>query len=134
MTEAVSIKGVLLHEGRVLLLGNERGEWDLPGGRPEAGEDYRMALRRETWEETGIEVTVGAELEEHLFEVLPRQFVRIFSFVIEPVGSVDVTLSNEHEGICWVPLDELDGDIVDGRILPAGYLGAIRLAEAIYAS
>ena len=134
MNEAVSLKGVLLHEGRVLLLANERNEWDLPGGRADEGEDHRTALRREVWEETGIEVTVGAALEEHLFEVLPQRFVRIFSFVIEPTGSIDVTLSNEHQGICWVPLDELDGDIVDGRVLPAGYLGAIRLAEAIIAS
>ena len=130
----LSLKGVILHEGRVLLLVNDRNEWDLPGGRPEPGEELRAALLREVREETGIVVTIRAELEKHLYEVLPDRFVRIKSFVIEPVGSVDVTLSDEHEGICWIPLDELDGDIVDGRLLPAGYLGAIRMAEEIYAS
>ena len=29
----LSVKGVLIHNGRVLLLLNERDEWDLPGGR-----------------------------------------------------------------------------------------------------
>ena len=60
------------HDGRVLLLLNERGEWDLPGGRPDPGEDHRAALKREVREETGLDVEVGALLDEHLFEVLPR--------------------------------------------------------------
>ena len=43
----LSVKGVLIHRACVLLLLNERGEWDLPGGRPEPGEDHRTALVRE---------------------------------------------------------------------------------------
>ena len=43
----VSVKGVLIHDGCVLLLANERGEWDLPGGRPDPGENHRAALKRE---------------------------------------------------------------------------------------
>ena len=31
----VSVKGVLLIAGRVLLLRNDRDEWELPGGRPD---------------------------------------------------------------------------------------------------
>ena len=34
----VSIKGVLIRDGRVLLVHNERDEWELPGGRIEPGE------------------------------------------------------------------------------------------------
>ena len=29
----VSVKGVAVQNGRVLLLENERGEWELPGGK-----------------------------------------------------------------------------------------------------
>src|SRR5207302_10175320 len=52
----ISVKGVLIHQHRVLLLLNERGEWDLPGGRPDPGEDHRAALEREVREETGLSV------------------------------------------------------------------------------
>ena len=79
----LSVKGVLIHDGRVLLLLNERGEWDLPGGRPDPGEDHRAALKREVREETGLDVEVGAALDEHVFEVLPGRFVRILAFVCE---------------------------------------------------
>ena len=76
----VSIKGVVLNQGRVLLLLNERDEWDLPGGRPDPGEDHRSTLAREVREEAGLEVEVGAFLDEHLFEVLPQRFVRIVAY------------------------------------------------------
>src|SRR5689334_19913741 len=123
----ISVKGVLIADGRVLLLLNERGEWDLPGGRPDAGEDYRTALVREVREEAGLVIEVGAALDEHLFEVLPGRFVRILPFGCRLAGDSDVVLSHEHLEIRWLPLAEL-GERVDGHSLPAGYLGAIRQA------
>ena len=123
----LSIKGVLIDDGRVLLLLNERGEWDLPGGRPDSGEDHRAALVREVREEAGLAVEVGALVDEHLFEVLPRRFVRIVAYACTLVGGREVVLSDEHLDTRWVPLAALD-ETIDGRPLPAGYLGAIRQA------
>ena len=100
----VSIKGVVVHESCVLLLLNECGEWDLPGGRPDPGEDHRAALRREVREEAGLDVTVGRALEGHLFEVLPGRFVRIEAFVCSLTGPRETTTSHEHQEARWVPL------------------------------
>jgi 8-oxo-dGTP pyrophosphatase MutT (NUDIX family) len=123
----ISIKGVLIDHDRVLLLLNERGEWDLPGGRPDPGEDHRAALKREVGEETGLEVEVGALLDEHLFEVLPQRFVMIVAYACELRGRAEATLSHEHLDVRWLPLAQL-GETIAGRKLPAGYLGAIRQA------
>jgi len=123
----LSIKGVVVHEGCVLLLLNGRGEWDLPGGRPDEGEDHRSALKREVREEAGLDVKVGAALEGHLFEVLPGRFVRIEAFVCRLVGPSAVTVSHEHLATRWVPLAGL-GETIAGHRLPKGYLGAIRQA------
>jgi 8-oxo-dGTP diphosphatase len=121
----ISVKGVVVDHDRVLLLLNERDEWDLPGGRPDVGEDHRTALEREVREETGLAVTVGDALAEHLFEVLPGRFVRILPFVCRLASGSDVVLSHEHRETRWLPLAEL-GETVAGHRLPAGYLGAIR--------
>lgn len=121
----ISVKGVVIADGRVLLLRNERGEWDLPGGRPDAGEDHRAALRREVGEETGLDVEVGAALDEHLFEVLPGRFVRILPFECRLLAMGDVALSHEHLETRWLPCDWLD-ETIDGYRLPACYLAAIR--------
>ena len=90
----VSVKGVLIQEGGVLLLLNERGEWDLPGGRPDPGEDHRAALKREVREEAGLEVEVGVALEGHLFEVLPGRFVQIEVFACRTEKRRPVTASS----------------------------------------
>jgi len=123
----LSIKGVVIHEGRVLLLLNARGEWDLPGGRPEAGEDHRVALVREVREETGLDIEVGALLGEHLFEVLPRRFVRIVAYACALLGAPVAAISAEHLEARWLPFADL-GETIAGHKLPAGYLGAIRQA------
>jgi ADP-ribose pyrophosphatase YjhB (NUDIX family) len=56
----VGVGGVVIHRGRVLLIrrGTEplKGEWTIPGGMLELGEELREAARRELKEETGLEV------------------------------------------------------------------------------
>jgi ADP-ribose pyrophosphatase YjhB (NUDIX family) len=43
----VSVKGVLMDGDTVVLLENERKEWELPGGRLESGEESPRCLVRE---------------------------------------------------------------------------------------
>jgi len=128
-TLPISVKGVVIDRDRVLLLLNERDEWDLPGGRPDPGEDHRRALEREVREETGLLVEIGTTLDDHLFEVLPGRFVHIQSFVCRVAGGNDVTLSHEHLQTRWTPFAEI-GETIAGYRLPTGYLGAIRQAIA----
>jgi 8-oxo-dGTP pyrophosphatase MutT (NUDIX family) len=51
----VSVKALVFDEhDRLLLLQEESGIWDLPGGRIEHGEELQEALRRECCEEIGV--------------------------------------------------------------------------------
>jgi 8-oxo-dGTP diphosphatase len=56
----VGVGGVVIDRDRVLLIqrGKEplKGEWSIPGGMLELGEDLASAVRRELKEETGLEV------------------------------------------------------------------------------
>jgi 8-oxo-dGTP pyrophosphatase MutT (NUDIX family) len=65
----VSIKGVVVRDGQVLLLRNERDEWELPGGRIELGETPQQCIAREIQEETGWAVRTGPVLERWMYHV-----------------------------------------------------------------
>jgi 8-oxo-dGTP diphosphatase len=56
----VGVGGVVIHRNRVLLIrrGREplKGEWSIPGGMVELGEELVEGVRRELKEETGLDV------------------------------------------------------------------------------
>ena len=119
---ATSIKGVLFDRaGRVLLCRNDRGEWELPGGRPERDEGDAACLRREIWEETGLDVEVAALLSTYRFEVLPGRKVDIRAYGCRMVGpDADLVRSEEHTELAFVSAEALEK--VE---LPIGYREAV---------
>jgi 8-oxo-dGTP pyrophosphatase MutT (NUDIX family) len=55
----VAARGIVRHEGRLLLVSDGDGYWYAPGGRMEPGESLPQCLVREVHEETGLHVQVG---------------------------------------------------------------------------
>jgi ADP-ribose pyrophosphatase YjhB (NUDIX family) len=59
----VAVRGIILHENRLLLVNAYRGDesdlWCAPGGGAEPGQSLPDNLVREVAEETGLTVTVG---------------------------------------------------------------------------
>jgi len=125
MTTAISIKGVLIEDGSVVLLENERGEWELPGGRPEPGEDPAACLVREFAEELGATVTVGSIVDSWSYEVLPGRQVTIVTYAVARAAREELRLSDEHRRLGWFALDALDA-----LPLPEGYRRSIRSVAA----
>lgn len=117
---AVSVKGVLFMGGLVVLLRNERGEWELPGGRLEPGEDPRRCLEREIAEELSVAASAEAILDCWLYEVLPGREVVIVSYGCRS-DARDLQLSHEHKAVGRFRLDELDT-----LAMPEGYRRSIR--------
>lgn len=99
-TYPVSVKGVLFTpDGNVVLLLNERDEWELPGGRIEPGESSPECLAREIEEELNVGVEVGQPLDTYLFEVLRGRLVFVATYQCRIVGSFEPRLSHEHKRI-----------------------------------
>ncbi|RYD99211.1 MAG: NUDIX domain-containing protein [Sphingobacteriales bacterium] len=97
----VSIKGVLTIGDKFVLLKNEREEWELPGGRIEAGESPELYLVREIEEELGLKPVVNGILDTWLYEVLPGKQVFIATYSCTGTGMTaeQIQISHEHKEV-----------------------------------
>jgi len=96
-------------DGDILLLRrrsndeNWAGHWDLPGGKGADGETPEQVAVREAGEETGIE---AKELRLLDSVITPRGMG--FHTFVQPIDTkLAPTLSEEHSGFAWAPLDLL---------------------------
>lgn len=119
----VSVKGVVLDaEKRVLLLRNERREWELPGGRLEETETPEQCVVREISEESGWTAEAGLLLDTWVYEPLPGAKVLIVTYGCRlPENSPPPRLSHEHQEIALFPPEE-----IDSLTMPEGYKHSIR--------
>ena len=117
----VSVKGVLVRDGRVLLVKNPRDEWELPGGKLEAGETPIACAAREIVEELDLAVTVGPILDAWVYRIAPGLEVLIVTYGCEVVAWPDRVTSPEGKEVGFHDVAAL------GTIrLPDGYHAAIR--------
>jgi 8-oxo-dGTP pyrophosphatase MutT (NUDIX family) len=117
----VSVKGVVVHDGRVLLLKNDRDEWELPGGRIEIGETPEDCVAREIAEESGWKVTTGPILGSWMYYIAAaRANVFIVTYGCHVVNAVTPVLSDEHQDIALFAEAE-----VPSLDMPAGYKRSI---------
>ncbi|MDF3075304.1 MAG: hydrolase [Alphaproteobacteria bacterium] len=123
----VSIKGVMAIDGRIPLLFNERDEWELPGGRLEAGEQPEAALVRELAEELNIETRIERILDSWLYRIAGKGEVMIVTYACSVLRADGLRFSPEHQALRLVAPAELEG-----LNLPSGYRHSIQAFLAIY--
>jgi 8-oxo-dGTP pyrophosphatase MutT (NUDIX family) len=109
----------------VVLLRNERDEWELPGGKLEPGEAPEACVAREIGEELGIRVAPGPLLDAWVYRIADGVEVLILTYGCRGGGRATVTRSAEHSAVGLFAVGELDG--LD---LPEGYRRSIRAWQA----
>ena len=118
----VSIKGVVLRKSKadseVLLLRNDRQEWELPGGRIDGSETPEECLAREFKEETGLVICVSSCIGTGVLTILPPHvrrakdvWISIYGCLLQQSASAasPITISNEHRESAWIRVNELPG-------------------------
>ena len=112
----VSVKGIAVQDGKVLLLENERDEWELPGGKLELGEDPPVCVVREISEETGWQVTAGPLLDCWQYHIRPDSDVVIVTYGCHVRSTDPPVISNEHKRAGLFTPGQ-----VSGLVMPDGY-------------
>ena len=108
----VAAKSLIVYNRKVLIIRRSnyidigKGEWDIPGGGIQFGEDLPDCLRREIMEETGLTVRVDRLLYAITALVSPtRQIVGLT--YLSHADSDAVTLSHEHTNYLWATKQQL---------------------------
>lgn len=106
--------GIVIEGGRVLLARRKAGthlagRWEFPGGKVEAGEDPRAALRRELDEELGIDTEVGeiVDVTFHRYEEASKAVLLLFFRASRVVGSSEPQALDVAE-VAWADATSLD--------------------------
>jgi 8-oxo-dGTP pyrophosphatase MutT (NUDIX family) len=114
----VSVKGVAVQDGKVLLLENERAEWELPGGKLGLGEDPPDCVVREISEESGWQVTAGPLLDCWQYHICEGR--DIVTYGCHVLSSTPPVVSAEHKRAGLFRLAE-----VPQLVMPDGYKRSI---------
>ena len=77
------------------------GKWEFPGGKVEAGETVQECLKRELFEELGIEAEIG----EHFCNATVHETDDMTVFKVHSFKGAIVL--NDHSDAQWVTRDEL---------------------------
>jgi 8-oxo-dGTP diphosphatase len=116
---AIAVKAFIVDDKkRILLIKRELndvhrpGIWEIPGGRLDSGEDPVEGLKRETKEETGLNIDVLNPLGVRHFTREDGQSITMIIFLCK-AESNNVKLSEEHIEYDWVELNKKDPKLAD---------------------
>lgn len=133
---ALAVRGDAVLLTRISARGHLPGAWTLPGGGVDHGEAPADAVRREAFEETGLEVAVGALLgapDIHLTGTAPNgriedyHGIQLVYWAAAEGEPVVTERGGTTDAAAWVPISE----IRDGRVeVLAVVEAALELATA----
>lgn len=106
--ENSQIKYLLMQHARVGRVDNPY--WDFPKGHVEKGETEGRAMRREIFEETGVnDLTLVPKFRETMKVFFRWQGKTIFKIIVFYLGetkAMEVKISSEHMGYKWLGYED----------------------------
>lgn len=106
----IAVGAIVQRDGELLMVKRAQdpaaGSWSLPGGRVEMGERLEDALRREVFEETGLEIEVG-ELAGILEIPGTDLHYVILDHFATVVGDAQPEPGSDVSDVRWVRLEDI---------------------------
>ncbi|MDL1912999.1 MAG: NUDIX hydrolase [Bergeyella sp.] len=119
----ISIKGIVIINNRLVLLKNEREEWELPGGKIEIDESAEDCVVREIKEELNIDCELDKLVDVWMYNILNKVNVFIVTYLCKPLllDERKVDISYEHKELGFFSFSE-----INDLNMPVGYKNSIK--------
>ncbi|MBI5913188.1 NUDIX domain-containing protein [Candidatus Azambacteria bacterium] len=139
IVQKVVLAGVVMNEGKILILQRHSGEdvypgiWELPSGKREALELSEESLAREVKEESGLDIKIISPFSMFDYQIEKPDEIRDstqINFLVIPINNPEVILSSEHQAFVWIGVDEIDRyDITEDtkKVIKKGFEFALLL-------
>lgn len=101
---------IIRKENKILIAKRKRAfmgsPWEFPGGKVEENETLQECLKRELYEELGIEVEVGTFVCSHKHVLNCQSSIHLYAYEVTHISG-EFQLK-DHEEIQWVTVEELE--------------------------
>lgn len=110
MSASLAVKSFIVDNDKLLVIKRrlndiqKPGIWEIPGGRLNLGEDPHKGLKRETKEETNLDIEIVKPLNVRYFTRDDNQTITLIIFLCKPLHK-NVKLSEEHIEYDWIHMD-----------------------------
>jgi|TARA_Y100000310_G_scaffold310020_1_gene354732 mutator protein MutT len=118
MNFRLAAKSFIVKDGKLLILKRSPTDvqrpniWEIPGGRLELGEDPRQGIKRETKEETGIDIEVLHPINVRHFNRDDGQTITLLIFLCKALNN-NLKISKEHSAYEWISLENCKAKLTD---------------------
>ena len=108
----IGVKAFMVDRGKLLMIrrrsndAHNPNQWDLPGGRVDLGEDPMEGLKRETKEETNLDIEIDVPLDVQHFTRQDKQVITLLFFLCKKLSG-EIKLSQEHQEYKWMDINNL---------------------------
>lgn len=122
----ISVKGIVIVNGKIVLLKNNRNEWELPGGKIEVNEAPDYCVIREIKEELNLDVTLNTIIDTWMYSIQGKVNVFIVTYLCNPleIDESTIIISHEHKEMGMFGFDE-----IESLNMPQGYKNSIKISE-----
>ena len=108
----IAVKSFIVNDGKLLIIKRADddsfmpGIWEIPGGKLELNEDLILGLKRETKEETGLDIEVDREISVRDFTINDELKIELHPFLCNAIDIDNIKLSEEHSEYLWIDLKD----------------------------
>jgi 8-oxo-dGTP diphosphatase len=124
----LTVRGICEYNDKILLLklrsisAHDPGKWEIPGGKVKKNEFFYDALRREYFEETGLEIEIDSlynAIQKNYTACKTGESIKSIQLIMKvSVKTDEVVISDEHAMYGWFTKEEIDDMIANNELTP----------------